>query len=93
MKCKQCGREFESTRADAMFCSTKCRKMASRIKCDNVSQIIEDVTDNVSQIIKSDKITKRLPRKEGDSWFDDERVALYVSECCKIPLEEARTFV
>ena len=41
--CEYCGKEFESKRADARYCSTKHRKAASRaIKCD------KPVTDKLS---------------------------------------------
>ena len=55
MKCKWCDKEFESTRADARFCSDKCRKAAKR-KADNVSEIRRK-SDKVSEIIKADTAT------------------------------------
>ena len=39
MKCEYCSQEFESKRADARFCSDKCRKAYKR-KADKVSEII-----------------------------------------------------
>ena len=54
MKCLNCGTEFISKREDAKFDKDSCRKAYARksdIKADNVSEIKEDVRDN----IKSDK--------------------------------------
>lgn len=53
MKCEVCGIEFESKRADAKYCSPKCRKEMSRINSvtDNVTLNVTlnapDVTDNL----------------------------------------------
>ena len=56
MKCVQCGREFESKRADARFCGGKCRMASTRSVTDklvtdksvtdNVTDKLKDVTDN-----------------------------------------------
>ena len=49
MKCSNCGEEFEG-RADAKYCSVKCRVSHHRISVtdvtDNLSVTEEDVTDN-----------------------------------------------
>jgi len=46
--CKQCKAEFEAKRADALYCSSQCRKTANR----DANRAVTDksVTDNVSQI-------------------------------------------
>lgn len=44
MVCQACKREFEG-RADARFCSPKCRKQASRLVTDNTN-VTDNVTDN-----------------------------------------------
>ncbi len=49
MKCDNCGIEFESKRADAKFCSPRCRVTFSRkqsIVTDNVTLSDSAVTDN-----------------------------------------------
>lgn len=52
MVCKQCNVEFEG-RAGAKYCSAKCRKAASRVKCDiNVTDEPILVTDNVIPKVK-----------------------------------------
>lgn len=38
MICQQCGKEFEAKRADALYCSPRCRKAA--FKCSPKEQII-----------------------------------------------------
>jgi len=62
MKCKWCDKEFESKRADARFCSDKCRKAYKR-KADKVSEIRRK-SDKVSEIIKADKETDTGPLDE-----------------------------
>jgi len=61
-KCQQCGKEFEAKRADAQFCSDKCRKALSRTdKSDkDVGQIISDTTPE----IKSDKFINHITGEE-----------------------------
>ena len=48
-KCMACGKEFESKRSDARFCSGKCRMKTLRDVTDNISEVVTDksVTDNV----------------------------------------------
>lgn len=43
--CQQCNKEFESKRADAIFCSAKCRKDKERGVTDNF------VTDNQGVLV------------------------------------------
>jgi len=47
MQCTVCSNEFESRRTDAKYCSSSCRKKASRVT-DNVTDNPNDVTDKLS---------------------------------------------
>ena len=58
--CEYCGKEFESKRADARYCSTKHRKAANRIKCDN------PVTDKLS-VTEPDVSVTQTPLSVTDS--------------------------
>jgi len=49
-QCKQCKKDFYSTRHDAQFCSAKCRVTHNRVT-DNVTD--KSVTDNVTDNKKS----------------------------------------
>jgi len=54
MKCLQCKEEFEG-RADAKFCSSKCRKQASRVTDNGTKEEIVtdmDVTDKKVKTLK-----------------------------------------
>ena len=90
MKCLKCNAEFEPKRADAKFCSDKCRKASKR-------DITADITaDNVSEIIKADvrdKVTDKLT-KVKDLTHDQQRRFLFLLGCCKITTEKAiRTII
>lgn len=48
MKCMQCGIDFEPKRADARFCSDKCRKASKRANADIIpDKIKSDTPKNV----------------------------------------------
>ena len=52
MECKQCKVEFTG-RKDAKYCSAKCRKSASRHKCDlSVTDTPISVTGDVTDILE-----------------------------------------
>ena len=47
-KCVVCGKEFESKRADAKYCSAKCRVKAGRLSVTKDDLSVTNVTDNVT---------------------------------------------
>lgn len=73
--CNQCGKDFEAKRADAMYCSAKCRVTANRNNAQdvtdklNVTSVTDNetltVTDNSSEtlnpIIKCQRSTEDHP--------------------------------
>lgn len=69
-ECELCKVEFEVKRADAKFCSTKCRKEASRLKSvtDNVTLNSPDVTDKLTfRFMTPDKRSKSGYHEKNDS--------------------------
>ena len=57
MYCEQCKDMFDG-RAGAKYCSAKCRKAASRDKCDNV---VTDKAVSVTDVTDTDKCDEALP--------------------------------
>lgn len=57
MICNTCGKEFESKRADARFCSGKCRMARLRSVTDNL------VTDNSVTDNGGKDVTDKSPKK------------------------------
>ena len=53
MQCIVCNGVFEAKRADAVYCSAKCRKAGSRVKCDNKC---DTVTDNTASIVTDNSL-------------------------------------
>lgn len=78
MKCIVCGIEFESNRADAKYCSPKCRKAASRLSSvtDNVTLSEPDVTLNFEfyTISKANGLGRtedeKSPIRKAKYWYD-----------------------
>lgn len=64
MKCNLCGIEFDG-RKDAKYCSSKCRKIASRI-----NSVTDNVTLNDPDVTLNFKFTVTYNRKPGDPGYD-----------------------
>lgn len=66
MECEQCGKEYESKRADSRYCGTKCRVTANRNKRNNVTDnAVPVVTDKLdyATIKAKDSLTDSAGRK------------------------------
>ena len=62
-ECIVCKGVFEAKRADAVYCSPKCRKAGSRIKCDNEGTVTDNyVTDNPLEYCRTCQV--KLPPLE-----------------------------
>jgi len=85
-KCVVCGKEFESKRADAKYCSDACRKAASRTETDglsvtteglSVTNVTDNVTDKVSVTPNDDPWSSDFDLSEvgfirrNKNWLDD----------------------
>lgn len=88
-ECSLCTVEFTSKRADAKFCSPKCRKEASRISSvtDNVTLNAPNVTDNLTfkfTIVQSPEKDKYMASKDkvrkAIYWYDVPLAAVPVLE-------------
>ncbi len=67
--CIKCGKEFESKRKDAQFCSDKCQKALSRT---NVTDNPKDVGDNVgdkSALLRHIESTSVEDLEEEGTWI------------------------
>ena len=73
MKCKWCDKEFESKRADARFCSDKCRKAYKR------------KSDKVSEIIKADTATNGQEETDTGLGVTDALIAEMVDDSYVLP--------
>ena len=71
--CQICQKEFESKRADAKFCSSKCRKASSRGVTDNY--VTDNSTDNVT-----DKLVKIniVPKDEWRRDYLEEHAEFFI---------------
>ena len=94
MLCKVCNTEFEG-RSDAIYCSSKCRKMANRIK-DAVKSVTDtDVTDNLvtDNLVTANLVVKpKFEEFELPDGFGDlpEDVRLTISRISDDPAEFCR---
>lgn len=65
MLCLTCNKEFVAKRTDAKYCSPKCRKIASRVTDNSVT---DNVTDNSIPVTDKISVTKPL-KSPKDSWL------------------------
>lgn len=100
MKCKNCGKQFNSKRKDAVFCSDKCRKEAFLKRTDNngtdklrTDKVVKSGTDKVE--ISAD--IKALSRQDlklaidaypTDTWKDSPEFAELKHRLKTIPLKK-----
>lgn len=89
MQCSICSKEYNSTRSDSKFCSSKCRMLASRKKLSvtriaplsvtkeglSVTKRGNSVTDNLSSV--TDSVTDKLDKLTFTDENLEERIAIY----------------
>ena len=73
--CKQCGKSFTSSRPDALYCSSNCRKQASRkVRAEKsvTREVKKAITTEIEEVqFQTDGITvkgKFIPEEELN-WF------------------------
>ena len=74
MKCELCGTEFEAKRADARYCSSGCRKKASRTVTDKT------VTDKAPRTVTDKKRITQPPAKIYEGYYKSQQYKNLIEE-------------
>ena len=97
-KCENCGEEFEAKRADAKYCSAKCRVAANRNNVTDNS-VTDNVTDKEYRGRATGKTLKEMGAQDlydeiesypGDTWWDSAEYKELMKRLNGKSLEELR---